>query len=244
VFHVKACPYFAAATNMFRLEDESVKAVRKNRFDNCPIRKKHYLRTGGIENNLYMPITIGCLVVFALRFNEGYRILIQTRSSKTATSNRVKSVSPTFGLSPFIGQPPERLGLLYYNFLREYLEELHYIREVRELDNEELSPRIANSYYAFIMEKAKMLVNCPDFNLYYIGFGFNLTNGNPNIGLLAKLDDTATSKVILDSIFCNWEVTGISDVSVHSGELGRLFSDGELDPASSFFLSKALRYLQ
>lgn len=248
VFHVTTCQYYASATSMFLLENETVSAVRRNRFDKCKIRQKYYLQTKNIEKNLFKPITIGCLVVFALKLEEGYRILIQVRSKKTATANMVHSVCPVFGLSPFIGRAPQQKGLLYYNFLREYLEELHFVSEVRGvrgLKKEHLILGSAQSYNEYIYghEKARQLIECDQFDLYYIGFGFNLANGNPNIGLLAKIDDISLSKRILDSKFVNWEVHDINDVKVNSDKLENLFSNRELDPASSFFLSKALRYL-
>ena len=86
-------------------------------------------------------------------------------------------------------------------------------------------------------------MGCEYFDLHYIGFGFNLANGNPNIGLVAKLDDSAMSQEIKRSIFFNWEVDAVDFVGVKSGKLGRLFSTRQLDPASSFFISRALKYL-
>ena len=165
------------------------------------------------------------------------------------------SVAPAFGLSPFVGEDaPEDRGLLYYNFLREYLEELHCMKEAREvqrkLKEEHLSNGLAENYHKWLynQEHARKLIECAereDFTLYYIGFGFNLTNGNPNIGLLAKLDDPSVSRYVKDSIFGNWEIKtrGIRFVDPRTEVLGELFSKDQLDPASSFFLSRALRYL-
>jgi hypothetical protein len=167
----------------------------------------------------------------------------------------VTSVVPAFGLSPFVGEnAPKDRGLLYYNFLREYLEELHCLKDAREVERklkeEHLSTGLAENYHRWLysQEHARQLIECAergDFTLYYIGFGFNLTNGNPNIGLLAKLDDPSISQHIKDSIFENWEIAtgGIQFVDPRSERLGELFSRGQLDPASSFFLSRAHRYL-
>jgi len=246
VFHVTTCDYFAAATSMFILENETVKAVIKKRYTNCPVRQKYYLRTEGLDNNTFKPITLGCLVVFALKFADGYRILIQKRSAKNATSNMVTSICPTFGLSPFIGRAPQNASLLYYNFLREYLEELHYVKEASKLKKESEIFGGPKSYYDYLydLEPARQLRESSQFNLYYIGFGFNLTNGAPNLGLLAKVDDTALSQDIFDSIFINWEVDNIREIKVNAGDLENLFKSDLMDPASSYFLERALRYLE
>ena len=203
------------------------------------------MTTNGIENNILTPITIGCLVVFALKPDSDYEIILQTRSEKNVTANAVTSVAPICGLSPFIGDSRGNRGLLYYNFVREYLEELHCIRETRELERQDLTRRSPEAYYEWLydIEPAKKLMGCEYFDLHYIGFGFNLANGGPNIGLVAKLDDSAMSQEIKRSIFFNWEVDAVDFVGVKSGKLGRLFSTRQLDPASSFFISRALKYL-
>ncbi len=245
IFHVKTCEYYASASSMINLEDETIKAVSKNSFKKCNLRQRYYLTTKGIEDNLFVPITIGCLVVFALRTVDGYEIILQTRSDENLTSNAVTSVVPTFGLSPFVGLPPSDKGLLYYNFLREYLEELHCVKETTELIREHSTSRAAEAYYEWLYnsEQAKKLLKCEDFNLYYIGFGFNLTNGNPNIGLLAKLDDISVSQEIKKAFYRNWEVDSLQYVNLDSEDLSNLFSTKRLDPASSFFISKAIKYI-
>ncbi|MFX0141727.1 MAG: hypothetical protein ACFFDN_49270, partial [Candidatus Hodarchaeota archaeon] len=217
---------------MISLENETIKSIKRDSFDKCKIRKKYFSTINGIENNIFIPMTIGCLVVFALKSNDGYEIILQERSQKNLTSNAVTSIAPTFGLSPFIGKPAKYKGLLYYNFLREYLEELHCIRETTDLIKEQSTCRSSEAFYELLynIEQAKRLIECADFNLYYIGFGFNLTNGNSNIGLLAKLDDLSISQYIKRSIFTNWELDSVQFVNSKSKEFGMFFSKKLLDP--------------
>ena len=185
------------------------------------------------------------MIVFALKTDDGYDIILQVRSDKNATANSVTSIAPNFGLSPFLERPPDYSGLLHYNFLKEYLEEFFDRKEfVREF-HDALSPETQKRHYDLIYNSPEVepLLG-DDFNLYYLGFGFNLINGFPNIGLLAKLDNTDSAKFIKDCLEPNWEVaTGFTFVNCKdSARLKEVF--GRIEPAGGFFLASALNHLR
>ncbi|MFW9804930.1 MAG: hypothetical protein ACFFFC_19910, partial [Candidatus Thorarchaeota archaeon] len=252
-FSVKICRYYANATRMIELENETIEGVRLDLFDSCPIRKQYFLKIGNIEDNLYMPMTLGCMVVFALKAERGYDIILQVRSSKNATANSVISIAPTYGLSPFLGDPQDYKGLLFYNFLKEYLEEFLNRKELVRPFHSFHSPRTHKRYYDSIYASPEVQpLLGDDFNLYYLGFGFNLINGFPNLGLLAKLDSEDDARFIRDQIHPNWEIARDSELNdrerpinfINSKDSDKLREAFErIEPAGAFFLSSALGYL-
>jgi hypothetical protein len=248
---VKACRYFESATRMIELENETINGVKFGKYDGCPLRKEFFLKVSGIKHNLYRPMTLGCMVVFALKAKSGYDIIYQTRSTENATANSVVAIAPTFGLSPFLGKPPKNKGLLFYNFLKEYLEEFFNQRElIQPFDLRTPYDRYYESLYS--RPEVRPLLS-DHFNLYYLGFGFNLINGYPNIGLLAKLDSRDDSDFIKKHVDPNWEIAKHAEIHSHGllplgwvnskklNELEKLFL--QIEPAGGFFLSSALKYL-
>jgi hypothetical protein len=193
------------------------------------------------------------MVVFALKAEDGYDIILQVRSDKTSTANRVTSIAPTFGLSPFLGDPPENRGLLFYNFLKEYLEEFFNRKELVRPFRSFHSRGTHKRYYDSIYGSSEVQPLLGDgFNLYYLGFGFNLINGFPNIGLLALLDSEDDSRFIKEQIDPNWEIASDSELDDRELPLSFINSkdpDGlkevfsRIEPAGAFFLASALGYL-
>lgn len=251
---VKICRYYANATRMIKLENETIEGVRLDLFDNCPIRERYFLRVGDIEDNLYKPMTLGCMVVFALKAEDGYDIILQVRSNKNATANSVVSIAPTYGLSPFLEDPPEYKGLLFYNFLKEYLEEFFNRKELVRPFHSFHSRGTHKRYYDSIYGSPEVQPLLGDnFNLYYLGFGFNLINGFPNIGLLAKLDSENDSRFIKEKIDPNWEIASNSELNNRERGINFINSSKDADrlkelflriePAGAFFLASALGYL-
>jgi hypothetical protein len=257
LLHVKSCCYYAVATNLIRLQDETAHAVKQWSFEQCNLRKKYYLELENAHENLLRPMPIGCLVVFAMKTVDGYEIIMQTRSEHNIISNNVPSVVPDFGLKPFVGLPdhtPERRSLLYYNFIKEYLEELH---DMNDLINEFKLNKPVEQFYEWLYNQtaAKKLWDNDNFHLYYLGFGFNLMSGIPNIGLLAKLDSESDALTIKNSIMTNWEIAKPNPINKYKptiwylnattqiSKIEQLFIEKQLHPNVSFFLSKALKHL-
>jgi hypothetical protein len=251
VFHAKTCRYYASLTKMLKLENETMRSVKNNDFINCEIRRKHYTILKNIESNLYKPLTLGCNVVFVIKTESDYEVIIQTRSGENVTDNNVTTTVPSFGLGPFVGERPEKQGLLFYNFLQEYLEELH---NVKDLDQPFKTKGSFDGYYDSIYSHPETisLLNT-NFGLFYLGFGFILSNGYPAIGLLAKLDDIEEGKRLKRKIKPNWEIAEratidqgpnpLEFVSIHDGDrMKQLYP--QLGPIAVYFLDIARKCLQ
>jgi hypothetical protein len=251
VFHARPCRYYASLTKMIELENETVFSVKSNDYLNCILRKQYYSNLLNIESNLLKPLTIGCSVVLAIRTNFGYEIALQTRSEENVTDNNVTTTVPSYGLSPFIGEIPQQRGLLFYNFLREYLEELHNLRELDQPPDSNASSDTSHDSVYNHPEASPFLSS--NFALYYIGFGFILSNGYPTIGLLARLDDIEAGMHIKSIIEPNWEIASglgtdsgaasIEFVSIdNNARMRELYP--QFSPSAVYFINAAVKHLR
>ena len=124
-----------------------------------------------------------------------------------------------------------------------------------ELIEEFRRKKTDEQYYQWLYNKAEaiQLWQNKNFHLYYLGFGFNLVNGIPNMGLLAMLDDESDTQALKGSIITNWEIAEPSpaddykptiwSVDHKSQLLEKMFVKKQLPPNLAFFLSRALKYL-
>lgn len=202
VLHVKSCDYFQLATSLIRLEEETFKAIRKGTFKRLPIRNSYISSVSQVQTLLRKPFSVGCAVALALRAEDSYELLIHTRSHATVTFGGSRAVIPNFGLAPIIGgarmlAPDATLApsvdgaksqsLLYYNFIKEFLEELYNYEELINL----ISSRKANPFWFYDLPEARKLRELIDqdvFSLEFLGFGFDALNGNAIIALLGMIN--------------------------------------------------------
>lgn len=245
--YVKKCGYNSIASRMIRLENEVYKKVYS------PIRKYAAHYRNRYFNNLSAvfekkPIAIGCTAVLAFKTtNNDYEILLHERSHNTVTWGGAITLLPNFGLCPLVNNEEQDIGLLYNNFLREFLEELFNYEEMIDIG----SQKRLNSTWFYELPEAKKLLESNDFSLIASGAWFNALNGVCNIALLGKLDDRDLACDLKKKIIGNWEIErpginkrAIEFVNVNSYKLTYYLKDKIYNPATAFAISRALPLLR
>jgi len=263
VLHVKSCDYFQLATSIIRLEEETFKAIQKGAFKPLPIRNSYISSVSQVQSLLRKPFAIGCAVALALRTEDSYELLIHTRSHATVTFGGSKAVIPNFGLAPIIGGArmfaPDSIvapsvdgaksqSLLYYNFIREFLEELYNYEELINL----ISSRKANPFWFYDLPEARKLrvwIDQNAFSMEFLGFGFDALNGNPVIALLGMINDERLSIEFKNDLELNWEIAerkrrlDFEFVDIRSADLERWLRDYKYHTGAAFTVARALERL-
>lgn len=247
--HVKKCDYFQKVTSLLQIEEETFKAVEKNEYRKLPIRNAHFANITTASKLKMKPYTIGCTVGFAIKSKNGYEILLHTRSHKTATYGGSKSVIPNFGLNPITGVLDSPTSLLYYNFVREYCEELYSYDELILLINN----KRANPLWFYELpevQELQKLVKDKKLIFEFIGFGFDGLNGTATIAIMALVNDIKYANKLKKIIAGNWEVAErvsglepIEFVDFKSPKLDEWLKSKQYHVGSAFTVSRVLERL-
>lgn len=248
VLHVRACGYLPIASNMIRLEEETFAAIAHRRIGRTPFRDEVAANTSVAASARVKPFPVGCAVALALRTPAGYELAIHVRSAATITFAGARTVTPNYGLCPVLGDrgdPPS--ALLYYNFVKEYLEELFDYDEINHL----VAQRRVDPTWFYKLPEAELLRSCQHFRLEALGLGFNALNGVANIAMLAVIDDVTVSGRLKEQMRANWEIAqgthgepSIEFVPVDSPQLAVWLMAKQYNPASAFAISRAVERLR
>lgn len=259
---VKTCDYFQIATSMIRLEEETFRAVQRKTYRGTPIREAYLPHLARAEQLRKKPFAIGCAFVLALKNEDSYEVLIHTRSHSTVTFGGVKAATPNFGLAPVRGLSRElrligleesqsmagQINLLFYNFVKEYLEELFDYEQLIE----QMRERRANALWFFELPEAQQLMRLvlqDQLTIEFLGFGFDALNGNTIIAMLGVLDDQDASMDLKRHLKMNWEFASeqgtleIEAVDVQSPILEQWLRDHRYHAGGAFAISRALERL-
>lgn len=262
-FHVKECEYFQVATSIIRLEEETFKAISNNRFKHIPIRNSFIPGASQVQTIPTKPISIGCSIALAIKVRDSFEILIHTRSHSTICFGGAKTVIPNFGFAPIYGGAKKfvsnskingqtgkssEFNLLYYNFIKEYLEELFNYEELIKFINN----RKANPFWFYELPEAKTLIKLikeEKFTLEYLGFGFEALNGIAMISLLGIINDEEFSASFKRDIELNWEVSkekmiDIDFANIKSNHFENWFRNNDFVASGAFTISRALKRLR
>ena len=113
---------------------------------------------------------------------------------------------------------------------------------------EELTGR--TKHYAFDwfyeldeIRQLKDQVSRGELRLRVLGFGFDLINCEPNLALLATIENQAFSETLRRRVKGNWEVKQISSLGLDDPRLANLLADGKLSPGAAFAYSEAVQFL-
>jgi len=247
--HVKTCEYFQMATLLARLEEETFRAVRKSAYTGVPFRDECLPNLARAQKLVKRPFSIGCIAVLAVRIDDGYEIVIQTRAHATVTFGGTKSAIPNFGLSPIIGAEGDT-NILLYNFVKEYCEELFSYDELIEM----MSQKRADPFWFYGLCEAEELLSLMEdnkFALEFLGFGFDALNGTSTIALLAVIEDDRASIEFKRRLCANWEVAkrtlslarSIEFVDHKSPQLETWLRENRYHFGSTFAISRAIERL-
>lgn len=262
--HVKDCDYYNVATSLISLEEETYRAIRKKTSQNLPIRDKYLPNISEIEKLLIKPFSMGCSVALALKTESSYELIIHTRSHSTICAGGLKTVIPNFGLVPIFGgikklalkkETRDKLtsgpnhNLIYYNFIKEYLEELFdYEDLIKSIDSNK-----ANPFWFYDLPEARFvseLINKNKFICEFLGFGFEAVNGTAMITLLGIINDEQSCSELKNSLKLNWEVSRrkgmieIDFVDIDAPELEILLKNSAFTASGAFAISRAIKVLK
>jgi len=246
---LKQCDYYQLITSLIKLEEETYKVFKKNRFKRVHIRENNIFSNEIAKSVKKAPFSTGCAVVFALNIDGDYEIITHTRSHEVSCFGGYIAALPNFGLAPEIGgtkKSKRQENLLFYNILKEILEEMFGYEELIDMMN----IRKANPYWFFseLIQGSELYEAFKDgrLSIECLGFGFDTLNANCVLSILAKLDDITLSKKIKKTIKTNFEVMyeqGDLDVyfnSIDSPQLKRWLDEKKFVASSAFAISKAL----
>lgn len=247
--YVKGCEYFQVITSLARLEEETFRGIRKRSFGSLPIRDSFFPSVLRAQELEMKPFSVGCAVALVIKTENDYELLIQTRSHSTVTYGGSKAVIPCFGLSP-IASTTASSDLLYYNFVKEYCEELFAYEELVTL----MGSRRANPYWFYELPEARelqLLLEKEQLVLEFLGFGFDALNGTATIAMLALVQDVEYSTALKRDILVNWEVAErtmslepIEFVSVKSPKLEDWLRHKRYHFGSAFTIARVIRRLE
>jgi hypothetical protein len=160
-----------------------------------------------------------------------------------------KALFPCFGLAPIKNDSTATAEeVLYYNFVKEYLEEFFDYEDLVD----KLSERRADPLWFMDLPEAVEIANARrDGNLkvMILGFGMDCLSGTTVISLLVELSDVELGRKIVKNTVGNWEVAqptvsenSIELIDVFSPKLGEYLEDDLLHYSSAFTLQRIQQY--
>jgi hypothetical protein len=245
--HVKKCDFFEAATSLIELEEETYKAYKKNNFKNLKLRDNYLSNLAITKQILHRPINMGCIASFVIKTETSYEILINTRSYSTVTYGGAEAVLPQFGLIPIDGEQKKAQNLIFYNFIKEYCEELFSFDELILKSN----VKSTNPTWFYKLDEASELIALwekGDFSLEFMGFGFDALNGSALVTVMALVKDVGIGENLKSRIRANWEVASdskdsIQFVDIKDRKLEEWLRSNKYQYGSAFVISRTLQKL-
>jgi hypothetical protein len=251
----RPCEYFEIATALIALEEETFVNVLRSgrrfppRRQQTPLRDRHLRGFPAPTTRLNWPFSVGCHTVLLVEEGDNKEILVQTRGETVITYPGAMAAIPNFGFEPNrYGQNPSKYGCVFYNFVREYLEEL--------FDYEEIIGRTTWSHdpdWLFDLPEARALMRAhanSGFALSYLGSGIECLSGTMTIALVAVLRDSTAIQQLRRRLTPNYEValpttsrTPVEFVRIADPRLALWHESGKFQPSSAFAIGLALKRL-
>lgn len=241
--HVKKCDFFETMTYLVELEEETYKAYRKRSFKNLKVRDTYLDSLATVKQIRNRPSNVGCITALIIKAGTSYELLVNTRSYSTVTYGGAKALTPQFGLIPVEGAQNEKLSLVFYNFVKEYCEELFsYDELIKKSDVKSTDP----TWFYRLAEASELLKLQEDnkFTLSFLGFGFDALNGGALLGLLALVEDEDFGGRLKSRIMANWEQEEIEFVDITDRRLEEWLRSNRYQFGSAFVISRALQELK
>jgi len=160
--------------------------------------------------------------------------------------SNVLAVVPTFGLEAnTIGQRRSARGLIYYNYAREFAEELFDLEEVIDI----ASARRADPDWIFGLPELELLereIEADRFSIEVTGISVNPLDGIVNVALLAVATSELFFDIVREATKANWEAIErpgvelpIEFVDLADSRIDDWVHQARLGAASSFALDRA-----
>ncbi len=195
------------------------------------------------------PISVGADAVCVFEDQRDQVVVLHRRSDEVVNSHGLHTVSPAFGFEPnWIRAQRSRFGLVYYNFLKEFLEEFWGDKAVAHAADR---PR-AHPDWIFASEPGSRVLREVDegrVTLACAGASLDLTHPSLTLALVVRFQ----SREFLD--YVKWapgcwegreasiEEPALSFLGLHGSELSSLMNCGTMKSTSIFALDRARSYL-
>lgn len=249
----RPCEYFEIASALIQLEDETYSNAAREQRKLFRGRRKSPIRDtylpGFPHTATPWPFSIGCHTVLALKSQNSYELVIQTRGEAVITYPNAKAAIPNFGFEPnSYRSGSSAYGCIFYNFMREYLEEL--------FNYEEIIGRTTWSHdpdFLFELPEARTLMDAyqaNQFELTFLGAGIECLSGTFTIALIARIENQEVIGQLRRNIAPNYEVatattsrTPIEFIDIADPRLGHWLNGDQFQPSSAFAVSLAVQQL-
>lgn len=236
--------FYSYATLCFRLQREI-----SSRW-HAPKLHDRYLATFNmaLASDL-RPQAVGCMVATLLQGDDGLYVAVARRSTEVVNGPGTRSLLPVFGMEcNAIGGRATEYGLTFYNFVREFCEELFDLEELVHM----MANRRVDPDWIFQLPSASAVLHeatARRLRLRRTGFGVNPNDGILNCALVAHFTSKRFFRWLRSECRLNWESASESGSSAPM-EFVRLDDPCldawvdrlEIDPSSVFALDMARKY--
>ena len=138
------------------------------------------------------------------------------------------------------------LGILFYNLIKEYLEEMF---NYEELIGDVMQRRVDPDWFLELPEARELLGLSQRglFSVSYLGCGIDCLSGTTTIATLAAVEDQEYGRSIKKKMIANWEVDvpamespALQFVDMKDARLSNWLDRGEYQSSSAFALALTL----
>jgi hypothetical protein len=240
-FSVGICNYFAYVTLAQRMSAECRRTSGEK-----PLLVKHFRDFSTAMTDGLPPIALAATATCVFESDSGPVVAVQRRSDAVVNAAGMLGVAPIFGLeSNRIRTSRSKYSLVYYNFLKEFIEEFFGLEQViRTATN----PR-ADIDWIFGLPPAVDLiaqVNNGDLTLSCTGAGIDVSDGSLTLALLAHFHAPSYLDIVKSTAVGSWEsapstqhTPAIDFVPIDDPMFEELANVDAMDPSSIFSLDLA-----
>jgi hypothetical protein len=242
-----ACNYYAYVTVADRIQGALLNPSKPSHQALLEGHLSNFL--GAVSSEALKPVGVAASTTCVFETGDGPRLLLTKRSEEVINALGTYCVIPTFGLeSPTIDGVRSEFGTLFYNFAKEFLEEVYGQKELIQVANSEsLDPDAI-----FESKKARSLLTqftSGTAELRVLGVGLEPTDGTLTLALLAHFQSKDFYREVLRRAHAGWEVKRvpgerpITFLAPESGQLAGACTIETMSATSLFSVDRALRHL-
>ena len=238
---LRRCNYFAYASLSLQLQ----KALR-TRGRRSMQHKRHLTTFNTAISRPLQPQALGCGVVTLFEENGELFVALAHRSPEVLNVSNIKGILPTFGAeSNIVGSERSRYSLLFYNYLKEFIEEFFDLEELVEM----VKARRGHPDWILQLPAAKTIareVKNGRLTMEYLGVAINPIDGAFLCATLAWFRPGSFYHALKRDLRVNWESSpdeqnapAVQFVPLFDPHIDEWIDQGEIDPGSAFAIDLA-----
>jgi hypothetical protein len=236
--------FYAHASLAFKLRREMLSPMRRPRLHD------HFLQTfeEGLLSDL-QPKGISCATATLFQGPHTLQIAVSRRSNTVMTSHGVFAVLPAFSMEAnAIGETSSNFGITFYNFVREFCEELFDLEQLVHVQ----TARRADPDWIFEIPVAAAVLREAEagrFCFFRSGVALNPSTGGIRCALVAHFTSHDFFRWVQKELKINWESTRTNEVDspisfleLDDPRISLWARDYAMTPTSIFCVDLARRY--